>query len=213
MKPCRNVKDVLTFMGMANYYSRFVPNFHEISLPIQELTRKGAKFYWGHEQQKAFDTLKEKLCTAPVLAYPRDDCRYILDTDASDYALGAVLSQLQPDDKTGLLVERPIAYYSKKFDDAEKHYCARRRELLAIVRSTLHFDPYIRGQDIIIRTDHASLRYIKTTKELPSQLHRWAMIMEDYSYTIEVRKGISHANADAMSRMPCERKKCICEDR
>ena len=211
MKPCRNVKDVQTFMGMANYYSRFVPNFHEISLPIQDLTRKGVKFRWAQEQQAAFDEIKRKLSTAPVLAYPRDDCKYVLDTDASDYALGAVLSQLQPDGCTGALVERPIAYFSRKFSDTEAHYCARRRELLAIVRSVQHFDPYIRGQDIIIRTDHASLRYIKTTKELPSQMHRWAMIMEDYTYTIEVRKGTLHANADAMSRMPCKKKICICD--
>ena len=216
MKPCRNVKDIQTFMGMVNYYARFLPQYSEVSKPIVDLTRKNKKFVWGTEQQQAFETLKERLCTAPVLAYPRDDCKYILDTDASNYALGAVLSQLQPDDENAepntapKLVERPIAYYSKQFNDAEKHYCARRRELLAIVRSVKHFDPYLRGTKFIIRTDHASLRYIKTMKELPSQFHRWVFIMEEYSYDIEVRKGILHANADAMSRMPCDMKSCIC---
>ena len=191
-------------MGMVNYYSRFLPKYSEVSMPIVDLIRKNKKFEWGIEQQTAFETLKERLCIAPVLAYPRDDCKYILDTDASNYALGAVLSQLQPDDENNTsdsepkLVERPIAYYSKQFNDAVKHYCARRRELLAIVRSVKHFDPYLRGTKFIIRTDHASLRYIKTMKELPSQFNRWVFIMEEYTYDIEVRKGVLHANADAM---------------
>ena len=210
MLPCRNVKDVLTFMGMTTYYSKFVPKFQEISRPIQGLTKKNVKFSWGSEQQRAFEKMKKMLITAPVLAYPRDDCKFILDTDASNYALGAVLSQLQPDEN-GNLVERPIAYYSKRFNGAELHYCARRRELLAIVKSVKHFNPYVRGQKFIIRTDHASLKYIKTMKELPSQFHRWVFALEEYSYEIEVRKGVLHANADGMSRMPCRMKRCICE--
>ena len=142
MRPCRNVKDVQTFMGMVNYYARFVPRCQEISKPLVDLTRKNVKYVWASEQQEAFEKLKQLLTTAPVLAYPRDDCKYILDTDASNYALGAVLSQMQPKED-GTLEERPIAYYSKQFNEAERHYCARRRELLAIVRSVKHFEPYV----------------------------------------------------------------------
>ena len=209
MRPCRNVKDVQTFMGMVNYYARFVPRCQEISKPLVDLTRKNVKYVWASEQQEAFEKLKQLLTTAPVLAYPRDDCKYILDTDASNYALGAVLSQMQPKED-GTLEERPIAYYSKQFNETERHYCARRRELLAIVRSVKHFEPYVRGQKFTIRTDHASLRYIKTTRDLPSQFHRWVMQMEEFSYDIEVRKGVLHSNADAMSRIPCDMKQCIC---
>ena len=210
MLPCRNIKDVQTFLGMTQYYAKFIPNFQEIALPLSKLLKKNTKFEWTMEQQIAFETLKNKLISAPILAYPMDDCQYILDTDASNYALGAVLSQLQPDEN-GKLIERPIAYYSKRFNDAEKHYCARRRELLAIVKSVKQFSPYIRGTRFIIRTDHASLRYIKTVKELPSQFHRWVLQMEEYSYKIEIRKGTLHANADGMSRMPCRKKQCICD--
>ena len=210
MQPCRNVKDVRTFVGMTQYYSKFIENFQEISAPIQKLMKKNVKFEWGPEQQTAFETLKQKLLSAPILAYPMDDCKYILDTDASNYALGAVLSQLQPDEN-GTLVERAISYYSKRFNDAEQHYCARRRELLAIIRSVNQFDPYLRGQPFTIRTDHASLRYIKTMKELPSQFQRWVLAMEEYTYEVEIRKGTLHANADGMSRMPCRMKQCICD--
>ena len=207
--PPRNLKDVQTFIGMTQYYAKFIPNFMGIASPIVKLMSKKVKFHWGAEQQEAFETLKSKLVSAPILAYPIDDAPFILDTDASDYAMGAVLSQMQEDEK-GVLVERPIAYHSKRFSDTEKHYCARRRELLAIVFHVKYFNPYLRGTEFVIRTDHASLRYIKTVKELPSQFHRWVMMMEEYTYEVEVRKGILHANADGMSRMPCEGKVCIC---
>ena len=207
--PPRNTKDVQTFMGMVQYYSKFIKNFMGIAGPLLHLMSKKNKFEWTSAQQQAFETLKTKLTEAPVLAYPVDDARYILDTDASNSTMGAVLSQLQADDE-GNLVERVIAYASKKFNDAEKFYCARRRELLAIVRHVKYFDAYLRGQNFIIRTDHASLRYIKTIKELPAQFHRWVMTMEEYTYEIQVRKGNLHANADAMSRLPCG-KTCICE--
>ena len=206
----RNVKDVQVFMGMTQYYSKFIKDFMIIAVPLYKLMKKGVKFVWGPDQDAAFETLKHRFITAPVLAYPIDDARFILDTDASNDGMGAVLSQMQKDEN-GDLVERPIAYSSKKFSDTEKHYCARRRELLAIVYHVKHYDAYLRGQNFTIRTDHASLRYIKTIKELPSQFHRWVMTMEEYTYEIEVRKGTLHTNADAMSRLPCKGNVCICD--
>ena len=129
----RNVKGVQTFMGMTQYYAKFIKNFMGIAAPLFKLMRKGVKFQWTPECQEAFEILKKKLTEAPVLAYPIDVARFILDTDASNYAMGAVLSQLQKDDE-GNEVERQIAFAGKKFSDAAKFYCARRRELLAIVR-------------------------------------------------------------------------------
>ena len=205
----RNVKDVQTFMGMTQYYSKFIKNFMQIATPIAKLMKKNTKFVWGPEQQEAFETLKQRFISAPILAYPIDDAPFILDTDASDYCMGAVLSQMQKNEQ-GDEVERPIAFNSKRFTDTERFYCARRRELLAIVYHVKHYDAYLRGQEFTIRTDHASLRYIKTVKDLPAQFHRWVMMMEEYTYEVEVRKGTLHANADAMSRMPCKGKVCIC---
>ena len=208
--PPRTVKQVRSFLGMATYYSRFIKNYAEISRPLQNLNKKNTKFKWTEEEQRAFETIKQRLMSAPILAYPNSEGMFILDTDASDYCYGAVLSQMQMNSK-GVMEERPIAYASKKFSDTERFYCARRRELLAIINFVKHFNVYLRGPTFLIRTDHASLRYIKTVRDLPAQFYRWIMLLEEYSYKIEIRKGTLHSNADAMSR-GCHGKGCICED-
>ena len=208
--PPKTVKQVRSFLGMVIYYSRFIPNLAVIASPLHDLTKLRAKFRWGSKEQTSFDILKAKLASAPVMAYPRSEGKFILDTDASDYGYGAVLSQLQTDE-FGEEHEKPIAYYSKKFTERERKYCARKRELLAIVNSVKHFDVYLRGPSFMIRTDHASLRYLRTLKQMPAQFFRWIMTLEEYSYSIEVRKGVLHANADAMSR-GCHGRDCICED-
>jgi transposase InsO family protein len=206
----RTVKQVRAFLGMVNYYSRFVQNLAQMADPLHEITKKGVKFQWGQRQAEAFEGLKKALASAPVMAYPNQEGMFILDTDASDIAAGAVLSQLQRDEN-GVERERPIAYASKKFDPRERNYCARRRELLAIVKMVKHFDVYLRGPTFMIRTDHASLRYMRTLKDVSAQLIRWIMFLEEYSYKLEIRKGILHCNADAMSR-GCHGKGCICDE-
>ena len=104
---------------------------------------------------------------SPVLAYPKSEGMFILDTDASKYAYGGVLSQMQLNPKTGVEEERVIAYASCNFNDAERRYCTRKRDMTAIIRMVKHFDVYVRGQTFLIRTDHASLQYIKTMKDMP----------------------------------------------
>ena len=208
--PPRTTKGVRSILGMATYYNRFIKNFSDVANPLQDLLKKGIKFHWEERHQKAFELLQKSLITAPIMAYPQHDCMFILDTDASDRCYGAVLSQLQSEDD-GTEEERVIAYASKKFSKTEQMYCARRRELLAIVRFVKYFNVYLRGPTFLIRTDHASLRYIKTVRELPAQFFRWIMFLEEYSYKIEIRKGVLHGNADAMSR-GCHGKGCICDD-
>ena len=136
------------------------------------------KVYMGNYTTTFFDLLKQKLIQAPVMSYPMKEGMYILDTDASNYSYGAVLSQMQKDEN-GIEHERPIAYYSKTFTERETTYCTRQRELLAIINSVKHFNVYLRGITFLIRTDHASLKYIKTVKELPAQFYRWVMYLED----------------------------------
>ena len=208
--PPKTTKQVKSFLGMVCYYSKFIRNYAEVSRPMYDLLVKNKKFVWGPDQQSAFTQLQRALVTAPILAYPSAHGRYILDTDASNFAYGAVLSQLQ-EDENGVEHERVIAYYSKTLNAAEQRYCARRRELLAIQRSVKHFDVYLRGPEFTIRTDHASLQYIKTLTDVTDQMFRWIMLLEQYSYTIEVRAGVDHANADTLSRIPCSGKICICE--
>ena len=208
--PMKTTRQVKSFLGMACYYNKFIRNYAEISRPLYDLLVKNRKFECGDQQQAAFEHLKEALVSAPILAYPSANGKYILDTDASYFAYGAVLSQLQ-EDENGIEQERVIAYYSKTLSQAEQRYCARRRKLLAIQRSVKHFDVYLRGPEFIIRTDHASLQYIKTLTEVTDQMFRWIMLLEQYSYTIEVRAGVDHANADTLSRIPCNGKICICD--
>ena len=208
--PPRTLRQVRSFLGMVNYYSRFIKDYAKKAGPIQDLTKKNTKFNWREECQRAFELLKNRLVTAPVMAYPLRDGMFILDTDASDYAYGAVLSQLQPDED-GVLQEKTIAYASKRFDEREVKYCARRRELLAIIKFVKHFEVYLKGVTFTIRTDHASLKYIRTVQTLPPQFFRWIMYLEEFSYKIEVRKGVLHANADGMSR-GCHGKGCICDE-
>ena len=209
----KTLKQLKSFLGMVCYYSKFVRNFADISQPLYALLkgkRKLKALDWTDEHQKAFDTMKHALVSAPVLAYPTQDGQYILDTDASNFACGAVLSQIQNDEK-GRPVERVIAYYSKIFSGAEQRYCARRREMLAIIKATQHFEVYLRGPHFIIRTDHASLQYIKTLQTMSDQMYRWVLQLEVFDYVIQVRAGKDHVNADTLSRIPCAGKICICE--
>jgi hypothetical protein len=207
----RTIKQVRSFMGMVNYYSRFVPKLAEVARPLHKLTRKHAKFEWTNECELAFNQLKESLSKAPIMAYPTRDEMFVLDTDASDFAYGGVLSQRQRQ-PNGEIKEKVIAYASRKFSETESKYCARRRELLAIVNMVKHYYVYLRGPTFLVRTDHASLKYIKTipTTSLPSQFFRYIMDLEKYSMKIEIRKGVLHGNADALSR-GCPGKKCICD--
>ena len=208
--PPKNLKQVRSFLGMVCYYNKFIKNFAERAMPLYDLIGKNKKWIWAEKQEQSFEKLRTARTEAPVLAYPASKGRYILDTDASNFAYGAVLSQLQPD-KKGNLQERVIAYYSKTLNSSEQRYCARRRELLAIVRAVKHFDVYLRGPEFTIRTDHASLQFIKTLTQVPDQMFRWILFLEQYAYEIQVRAGVDHANADTLSRIPCNGKICICD--
>ncbi|ROT64726.1 hypothetical protein C7M84_017331 [Penaeus vannamei] len=175
------VADVKSFVGLCTYYRRFVKQFAQIASPLHQLTRKGARFEWSATCQVAFDILKRALVEAPVLPYPDPASPYLLDTDASAEGLGAVLSQVK-DGK-----ECVVAYYSAKFTDPEKNYCVTRKELLAIVKSTKHFHPYLYGAKFLIRTDHAALQWLKTLKAPEGQLARWLGRLEQYHYEVQHR--------------------------
>ena len=154
----RNAKDVRAFLGLTSFYRRFVPKFAETAKPLTKLTRKGQEFNWGPSQQEAFDELKAKLCTTPVLAYPNFDLLFILTTDASKVAVAAILSQVQ----NGL--ERSVAYASRQLNKPEQAYSASEAELLALVWATKHFRCYLYGKRFTVRTDHAALTYFKTSR-------------------------------------------------
>ena len=146
--------------------------------------------------------LKQDLSTPPILAFLRTDLPSILDTDASDHGIGAVLSQIQ-DGK-----ERVIAYYSRVLSKAERNYCVTRRELLAVVDSVQNFHYYLCGKPFFIHTDHSALTWLLSFKNLDGQLARWIGKLDQYDFTILHRKGISHSNANGLSRRPCDNSSC-----
>ena len=200
----RNLTELRSFLGLSSYYRRFVKNFALIAAPLHALTGKGIRFQWTSACQAAFDELKVRLTSSPVLAMPTDDGEYRLDTDASNNSIGAVLSQVQNDE------ERVIAYASRLLSSAEKNYCVTRRELLAVVFFTKYFRPYLLGHEFTIRTDHSALKWLKDTPEPIGQQARWLERLEEFNYRVEHRPGSKHGNADAMSRKPC--RQCHRED-
>ena len=207
-------RQALVFISTVNYYGRFIKNFSEIAHPIRVVSRMKKGFVWTDECEKSFQILKQALISDPIMAYPRAEGQYVLDTDASGFAIGAVLSQMQPDE-SGELVERVISYGSRTLQGRERRYCTRRRELLAIVDFVKRFRPYLYGRHVLIRTDHASLKYLKTQNNPDDQFARWVERLEETLYTIEIRKGTKHCNADGLSRYPseppCKRRSCICD--
>ena len=180
-------RQVLEFCGFANYYNRFIKGYSETSRPLYQATRKAVDWAWTPECDAAFEKLRNQLINAPTMAYPLPEGEWILDTDASGYSIGAVLAQMQkqPD---GSIVEKVISYGSRTLNGAEQRYCTRRRELLAVANFVKHFRPYIYLRHVTIRTDHASLRYIKTMNNPDDQSMRWIMRLEETYYTIQIRQ-------------------------
>jgi hypothetical protein len=166
--PLRNVKQVQSFLGLANFYRRFVPAFATTAKPLTILLQKGIDFRWTDTEQTSFDAIKHLLTSAPVLQLPDPQRPFIISTDASNYAIGAVLQQ---HDEHGNI--HPVAFESKTLNSAELKYPIREKELRAIVHALDKWRPYLLGNHIVIQTDHESLRYLKTQPKLTPRLARW----------------------------------------
>ena len=192
------LSDLRSWLGMASYYRSFIKDLSVIAAPLFALTKKGARFVWTELCQSAFESIKNRLTSAPVLASPRDGGGYVIDCDASDHGLGAVLQQ----EIDGEL--RVIAYASRTLSTAERSYCTTRKEQLAMVYALKQFRSYVLAHHTVIRSDHAALAYLKSAKEPVGQQARWLDFIEQFDLEIKYRRGASHANADALSRRPCE---------
>ena len=196
--------EVRSFLGTASYYRRFVAGFATIAAPLHDLTGKDVPFVWSPECQRSFDRLKDVLSEAPVLAFPVPGAKFVLDTDASDRGIGAVLSQLLPMGIDGngseLFEERVLGYASRSLNVHEKRYCTTRKELLAVVWFMRYFRPYLYGQEFLVRTDHSSLQWLCSFWEPEGQIARWLQIIGEYRFKVQHREGKKHANADGLSR-------------
>ena len=192
----RTVRQSRAFVGLCQYYRRFVPNFSNTAAPRHAITKKGARFEWTTQCQKAFVQLKAALMSADVLALPLEEGRFVLDCDASDTGIEAVLSQIQNG------IERSINYASQLYNRHEQNYNVTRKELLALITFVKKFRQYLLGRPFLIKTDHAALQWLKRTPEPIGQQARWLEILEEFDYEIEHRPGSKHGNADALSRIP-----------
>ena len=193
----KNVHDVRAFLGLCGYYRKFVYSFSEIAKPLYKLTEKLTPFVWSDECSVAFEMLKDKLVQSPILAHPDFTKPFILDVDASDKCIGAVLSQETEDG------ECVIAYGSRTLTQSERLYCVTRKELLALVNFVKFFRHYLYGKKFHVRTDHGSLRWLMNFKNPEGQVAKWIEFLSAFHMDIEHRPGRSHGNADGVSRIPC----------
>jgi len=190
----KNVKYVRTFLGLASFYSRLVPNFAEIAKPMTVLIRKDRHFTWGPQQQQAFRSIKDRLCTTPVLAYPNFVLPFILTTDASKVAIAAILSQVRDGKK------RPIAYASRQLNTQEQNYIVSEQEMLALAWATKYFHCYLYGKQFLVGTGHAALTYLRKFADHNSRILRCSRKLSELDFVVEHRAGCKIGHVDALSR-------------
>jgi len=211
-------KELSAFLGLCGYYQRFVPNFSTIAQPLHALMSQKVEWNWTPQCAAAFQELKERLVTPPVLGYPdfgKDAGEFFIDVDASDVAAGAVLSQVQNGQ------ERVLAYGHKSFTDAQKRYCTTMKELCALVYFVRKYQDMVWGCHTTVRTDHQALLWLRKVHPAESMLERWYFVLEEAldldcdvqsilesaKWTVQHRAGKKHVNADALSRQRVKLKK------
>lgn len=191
-----NVKETQSFLGFANFYRRFIKDYSRVARPLHELTKADAIFDWTEACEKAMRGLQERITTAPVLRHYDPELQSIVETDASDFALGIVLSQ--KDDKD----TRPVAFGSRSLLPAERNYPIHEKEALAIYYALKEWRQYLEGakQEVVVLTDHESLKYLMTSKMLNRREARWARYFADFRLTIKHVPGRTAGKPDALSR-------------
>ena len=184
------VGQVRSFHGLAGFYRRFVKDFSTIACPLNELTKKNTPFIWGNAQQHAFDELKKRLTQAPLLVLPDFTKTFEIECDASGIGIGGVLMQ----------GGRPVAYHSEKLDGACLNYPIYDKELYAFVRVLQVWQHYLWPKELIIHSDHESLKYLKGQANLSKRHAKWVEFMESFPYIVKYKKGKDNVVADALSR-------------
>lgn len=213
----KNLKQLRTYLGLTGYYRKYIRNYAKIAQPLTLLTKQTEPWAWGPTQQKAFSDLKTALSSAPILGFVDVEKDYIIDSDASDFAVGAVLSQVQ-DVKIvgndGKYTYEPrevvLAFTSKKLLERETRYSTIEKELLGILHALETFHEYIYGRRVLCRTDHAPLQYLWKKKNPSGRLGRWLLATQKYDLDVRYRPGRVNSAADAMSRNPDLNTNAVC---
>jgi hypothetical protein len=195
----KNVKEVQSFLGFVNFYRRFIEGFSHVARPLHDLTRKDSIWKWEPSQQEAFDTLKTKITSSPVLVQPDVTRPFKLETDASDYATGAVLSQLCEDEKW-----RPVGFMSKSLNDPERNYPIYDKEMLSVMRALEEWRHLLEGatHPVDIYNDHRNLTYFMKAQNLNRRQARWSLYLSRFHFMMHHRPGKSSGKPDALSRRP-----------
>ena len=193
----RTKKQLRAFLGLAGYYRKFIKDYAQVAAPLTDALKGGpsSSVKWGPPQDAAFQMLKERLCAKPILHLPDPGRQFILRTDASDTAIGAVLLQEHED---GVF---PVAYASRKLSRAECNYAVVERQCLAIVWAVSKFYTYLYGRQFVLQTDHRPLVYLDRAKLSNARVTRWALALQPFKYRTESIKGSDNVGADYLSRI------------
>jgi len=195
----KNAKDIRKFLGLANYYRRFIKDFAQVARPMNILTRKDVKWQWGEEQQKAFDELKRIFTTKPVLVAPDLDKEFRVEADTSNYAIEGVLS-MKCSDK----LWRPVTFISKSLSNTERNYEIHDKEMLVVVRCLEAWRHFLEGMTMKfeIWMDHKNLEYFMKAQKLNRRQARWALYLSRFDFMLKHILGSKMGKADSLSRRP-----------
>ena len=185
----KNVKEVQRFLGLSNFYRRFMKNYSNAVVPLTNLTRT-KKFQWTTEENNSFELVKQRLTEAPVLHHPSSSKTFVLTTDASKHAVGATLEQ----------EGHPIAYLSHRLSDRETRWDTGDQELLAVMIALRSWSVYLRDRPFILKTDHEPIKYLQTKSKLTGRQMRWLDELQSHSFSTEHLPGSKNTAADALSR-------------
>jgi hypothetical protein len=197
-KAPQSITQAKSFMGMCNFFRRFIRGFSSIAKPIHDTTKNGKLFVWTDEAQKAMEELKSRLMSPPVLVHFDQESQITIRCDASGYGLGAVLMQKSSDpNKNGV-----IAYTSRTLSKSERNYATTHKECLAMIHAIKQWRYYLYGKHFLVITDHHALCWLMKTKDHNGQLARWSLILQEFTFTIQYESGKLHDDADCLSRNP-----------
>ena len=193
------LKELQRFLGFANFYRRFIRNFSTVVAPLTSMVKKGAhRLQWSESTHQAFQTLKQRFSNAPILCHPDPSLPFIVEVDASNTGIGAILSQ-RPDPAAKL---HPCAFYSRKLNSAERNYSVGDRELLAMKAAFEEWRHWLEGatHPFTVLTDHKNLEYLRTAKRLNPRQARWSLFFTRFDFSVTYRPGSKNTKADALSR-------------
>lgn len=204
----KSVKEVRRVVGTFSWYRRFVPEFANLIPPLTALLKKSNKFVWTHSCDDAFKRLKEYLISAPVLSCPNYDLPFVVETDASDFGVGAVLLQPHEDG------DKVISYLSRSLSKQERNYSTTKKECLAVLLAIEKLRPYLEGVSFCVVTDHHSLVWLQNLKDPTGRLARWSLRLQQYDFKIVHRPGKHMVVPDTLSRsVPVIEKILMAKDR